>query len=227
MFLPRGQELQKRGQVKTIASILLPSLCYLLGIRWEMKSQHIFRCASISWFQVVSNWVRDVFRLAHLRVFQRYRNKNCHPVYQTFLKGLWWSRGNAKEKTMEGTCHFVKVFFPPAFEFIILSSTTSLFSELCLLILERMVSMQPNMYSKVFTSLWWYLQGIFSQRQEDKSNPQECAQICARSWTSSWWSKSDEDNGRCESLSNKNILKEEYHQRWEYRCKHLIKAITS
>ena len=29
----RGQELQKRGQVKTIASILLPSLCYLLGIR--------------------------------------------------------------------------------------------------------------------------------------------------------------------------------------------------
>ena len=154
MFLPRGQELQKRGQVKTIASILLPSLCYLLGIRWEMKSQHIFRCASISWFQVVSNWVRDVFRLAHLRVFQRYRNKNCHPVYQTFLKGLWWSRGSAKEKTMEGTCHFVKVFFPPAFEFIILSSTTSLFSELCLLILERMVSMQPNMYSKVFTSLW-------------------------------------------------------------------------
>ena len=104
---------------------------------------------------------------------------------------------------MEGTCHFVKVFFPPAFEFIILSSTTSLFSELCVLILERMVSMQPNMYSKVFTSLWWYLQGIFSQRQEDKSNPQECAQICARSWTSSWWSKSDEDNGRCESLSIK------------------------
>ena len=32
----------------------------------------LFRCASISWFQVVSQWVSDVFRLAHLRVFQSY-----------------------------------------------------------------------------------------------------------------------------------------------------------
>ena len=30
-----------------------------------------FRCASISWFQVVSEWVIDIFlQLAHLRVFQ-------------------------------------------------------------------------------------------------------------------------------------------------------------
>ena len=33
---------------------------------------NIFRCASISWFQVVSESVIDVFRLAHLRVFQSY-----------------------------------------------------------------------------------------------------------------------------------------------------------
>ena len=32
----------------------------------------LVRCASISWFQVVSQSVVDVFRLAHLRVFQRY-----------------------------------------------------------------------------------------------------------------------------------------------------------
>ena len=32
----------------------------------------VFRCASISWFQIVSQWVTDVFRLAHLRVFQSY-----------------------------------------------------------------------------------------------------------------------------------------------------------
>ena len=32
----------------------------------------LFRCASISWFQVVSESVIDVFRLAHLRVFQSY-----------------------------------------------------------------------------------------------------------------------------------------------------------
>ena len=39
-----------------------------LDIWWKS----IFRCASISWFQVVSQWVSDVFRLAHLRVFQSY-----------------------------------------------------------------------------------------------------------------------------------------------------------
>ena len=32
----------------------------------------VFRCASISWIQVVSQSVRDVFQLAHLRVFQSY-----------------------------------------------------------------------------------------------------------------------------------------------------------
>ena len=31
-----------------------------------------FRCASISWFQVVSKWVIYVLGLAHLRVFQSY-----------------------------------------------------------------------------------------------------------------------------------------------------------
>ena len=135
------------------------------------------------------------------------KTKNCLNLIQSLKKGLWWKRGNAKERTMEGICHFVKVFLLSEYlSFLCLESfhsRNSLFSELCVLILERMVSMQPNMYSKVFTSLWWYLQGIFSQRQEDKSTPQECAQIFARSWTSSWWSKSDEDNGRCESLSNK------------------------
>ena len=30
----------------------------------------IFRCASIAWFQVVSQWVLYLFRIAHLRVFQ-------------------------------------------------------------------------------------------------------------------------------------------------------------
>ena len=34
----------------------------------------LFRCASISWIQVVSKSVRDVFQLAHLRVFQSYFN---------------------------------------------------------------------------------------------------------------------------------------------------------
>ena len=32
----------------------------------------LFRCASISWFQVVSEWVSDLFQLAHLWVFQSY-----------------------------------------------------------------------------------------------------------------------------------------------------------
>ena len=32
----------------------------------------LFRCAGISWFQVVRKSVSDVFRLAHLRVFQSY-----------------------------------------------------------------------------------------------------------------------------------------------------------
>ena len=41
----------------------------------------LFRCASISWFQVVREWVSDVFRLAHLRVFQSYFN-----IVQNVLK---------------------------------------------------------------------------------------------------------------------------------------------
>ena len=37
-----------------------------------VDSLEIFRCASISWIQVVSQSVRDVFQLAHLWVFQSY-----------------------------------------------------------------------------------------------------------------------------------------------------------
>ena len=38
--------------------------------RFAWLSLNFFRCASISWFQVVTQSVSDVFRLAHLRVFQ-------------------------------------------------------------------------------------------------------------------------------------------------------------
>ena len=38
-----------------------------------------FRCASISWFQVVTQSVSDVFRLAHLRVFQSYSGQG--PIF--------------------------------------------------------------------------------------------------------------------------------------------------
>ena len=49
----------------------------------------LFRCASISWFQVVSKWVRDVFQLLHQRVLQSYfvkqRNwKTAHSKYDNF-----------------------------------------------------------------------------------------------------------------------------------------------
>ena len=37
--------------------------------------RYFFRCASISWFQVVIQWVIHAFRLAYLRVFQSYFNK--------------------------------------------------------------------------------------------------------------------------------------------------------
>ena len=39
---------------------------------WSVFCVSFFRCASISWFQVVSKWVIDLFQLARLRVFQSY-----------------------------------------------------------------------------------------------------------------------------------------------------------
>ena len=43
------------------------SFCKLLG--WDGS---VFRCTSISWFQVVTQWVILFLQLAHLRVFQIY-----------------------------------------------------------------------------------------------------------------------------------------------------------
>ena len=42
------------------------------GTKPKISDKILFRCASISWFQVVRKSVSDVFRLAHLRVFQGY-----------------------------------------------------------------------------------------------------------------------------------------------------------
>ena len=73
-------------------------LSKLLNVFVNFVTQ-IFRCASISWFQVVSQSVIDVFRLAHLRVFQSFffmyfrslPNKAKLKFDQDF-KGCWMSQ---------------------------------------------------------------------------------------------------------------------------------------
>ena len=47
---------------------------------------NIFRCASISWFQVVTQWVSYFFlQLAHLRVFQIYHDMNRRYIHSQIL----------------------------------------------------------------------------------------------------------------------------------------------
>ena len=77
----------------------------------------LFRCASISWFQVVSQSVIDVFRLAHLRVFQSYFGRGAsltNTKKQKKGKGKWckWCVNNtcvwSKANSWFGLCVFIK-----------------------------------------------------------------------------------------------------------------------
>ena len=65
---------------RTYAKFLLIIVC---------KIMEVFRCASISWFQVVSESVIHAFRLAHLRVFQSYFFKNPFNNVDKFMQLIW------------------------------------------------------------------------------------------------------------------------------------------
>ena len=79
-------------------------------------SRSIFRCASISWFQVVSQSVIDVLRLAHLQVFQSYFGRGLPlPIPRNKKgKGKWckWCVNNtcvwSKANSWFGLCVFIK-----------------------------------------------------------------------------------------------------------------------
>ena len=94
----------------------------------KFQNKTFFRCASISWFQVVSQSVIDVFRLAHLRVFQSYFGRGAsltNTKKQKKGKGKWckwcvnntcvWSKANSwfglcvfiKNETCSNCCYFV------------------------------------------------------------------------------------------------------------------------
>ena len=63
--------------------------------QWEF-----FRCASISWFEVVTQSVSDVFRLAHLRVFQSFFLKNTHDIWiqeKEELLGTFYKTGEVQK----------------------------------------------------------------------------------------------------------------------------------
>ena len=61
------------------------SFATALSIKLFILWADLFRCASISWFQVVSKWVTCRFQLAHLRVFQSYSFEHQH--YSNALQG--------------------------------------------------------------------------------------------------------------------------------------------
>ena len=88
----------------------------------------IFRCASISWFQVVSQWVSDVFRLAHLRVFQSYFIWNifhCNVVLlhiPCFCREMKFHRDISKNRNLRTNfsayyCQYPEGHIQPRFEY--------------------------------------------------------------------------------------------------------------